>query len=104
MRNHIAWAGEVCGIIRRLDGFEIVTEPALSRFTFRCPGDDAMQQRLVDALNDDGRIYLTQGAYRGRRTIRFQVGQFDTTRDEVLFAAEVIAEVWRGLARTDAAE
>ncbi|MFW5881868.1 MAG: pyridoxal phosphate-dependent decarboxylase family protein, partial [Roseicyclus sp.] len=104
MRNHIAWAGEVCAAIRAMDGFEIVTEPALSLFTFRCPGDDAMQQRLVDALNDDGRIYLTQGSYRGRRTIRFQVGQFDTTRDEVLFAVEVIAEVWQRLARTDAAE
>jgi aromatic-L-amino-acid decarboxylase len=104
IRNHIAWAGEVCEAIRALEGFEIVTEPSLSLFTFRCPGDDAMQQRLVDALNDDGRIYLTQGAYAGRRIIRFQVGQFDTTREEVLFAAEVIAEVWQGLSRTDAAE
>ncbi len=104
IRNHIAWAGEICEAIRAMEGFEIVTEPALSLFTFRCPGDDAMQQRLVDALNDDGRIYLTQGAYRGRRTIRFQVGQFDTTREEVLLAAEVIAEVWQGLARADAAE
>jgi aromatic-L-amino-acid decarboxylase len=104
IRNHIAWAGEICEAIRAMEGFAIVTEPALSLFTFRCPGDDAMQQRLVDALNDDGRIYLTQGAYRGRRTIRFQVGQFDTTREEVLLAAEVIAEVWQGLARADAAE
>jgi aromatic-L-amino-acid decarboxylase len=104
IRNHIAWAGEICEAIRAMEGFEIVTEPALSLFTFRCPGDDAMQQRLVDALNDDGRIYLTQGAYRGRRTIRFQVGQFDTTREEVLLAAEVIVEVWQGLARADAAE
>jgi aromatic-L-amino-acid decarboxylase len=98
MRNHVVWAGEICERIRALDGFEIVTEPILSLFTFRCPGDDAAQQRLVDALNDDGRIYLTQGAFGGRRVIRFQVGQFNTTRDDVLMAAEVIEDVWRGIA------
>ena len=51
-----------------------------------------MQQRLVDALNDDGRIYLTQGAFGGQKVIRFQVGQFDTTRDDVMMAHAVIQE------------
>ncbi len=95
IRNHVAWAGEICEEIRALDGFEIVTEPILSLFSFRCPGDDAAQQRLVDALNDDGRIYLTQGAFGGRKVIRFQVGQFDTTREDVMMARDAIADVWR---------
>ena len=55
------------------------------------------QQRLVDALNDDGRIYLTQGMYRGRKMIRFNVGQFNVTRQDVMMAAEVIEEVWESL-------
>ncbi|AUH34234.1 pyridoxal phosphate-dependent decarboxylase family protein [Paracoccus tegillarcae] len=97
MRNHVAWAGEVCDAIRALDGFEIVTEPILSLFSFRCPGDDHTQQRLVDAINDDGRIYLTQAAFGGRKVIRLQVGQFDTTRNDVLMAAEVIDDVWRSI-------
>ncbi|PUB11815.1 pyridoxal phosphate-dependent decarboxylase family protein [Yoonia sediminilitoris] len=94
IRNHVAWAGELCEVIRAKEGFEIVTEPILSLFSFRCPGDDATQQRLVDALNDDGRIYVTQGAFQGRKIIRFQVGQFDTTRDDVVMAGAVIGEVW----------
>ncbi|MFT5631921.1 MAG: aromatic-L-amino-acid decarboxylase [Gammaproteobacteria bacterium] len=94
IRNHIAWAGELCDEIRNLDGFEIVTDPILSLFSFRCPGSDDDQQRLVDALNDDGRIYLTQGSFNGRKIIRFQVGQFDTTRDDVMMAHGVIQEVW----------
>ena len=98
IRNHVTWAGELCEDIRALEGFEIVTEPILSLFTFRCPGDDATQQRLVDAINDDGRIYLTQGAHQGRKVIRFQVGQFDTTRADVMMAAEVIKDVRNGLA------
>ena len=94
IRNHVAWAQEVCDEIRKIDGFEIVTEPILSLFSFRCPGDDVDQQRLVDALNDDGRIYLTQGSFRDQKIIRFQVGQFDTTRDDVMMAHSVIQEVW----------
>ncbi|MCL6282541.1 pyridoxal-dependent decarboxylase [Ruegeria sp. 2012CJ41-6] len=98
IRNHVTWAGELCERIRALDGFEIVTEPILSLFSFRCPGDDATQQRLVDALNDDGRIYLTQGMHKGRKIIRFSVGQFDCTRDDVMMAAQVIDEVWKEIA------
>ena len=94
IRNHVSWAGELCEALREIDGFEIVTEPILSLFSFRCPGSDEDQQRLVDALNDDGRIYLTQGSFQGRKIIRFQVGQFDTTRDDVMMAQEVIQEVW----------
>jgi len=97
IRNHILWAGELCETLRALPGFEITTDPILSLFTFRCPGDDAAQQRLVDALNDDGRIYLTQGMHQGRKVIRFQVGQFDTTRDDVLGAAATIKDVWESL-------
>jgi len=94
IRNHVAWAVELCEAIRGMDGFAITTEPILSLFSFRCPGDDAMQQRLVDAINGDGRIYLTQGAFQGRKVIRFQVGQFDTTKDDVMMAKTVIQDVW----------
>ena len=97
IRNHVAWSEALCEQLRALDGFEITSEPILSLFSFRCPGDDATQQRLVDALNDDGRIYLTQGALDGRKVIRFQVGQFDTTQEDVLGACDVIRDVWEGL-------
>ena len=48
-------------------------------------------------VGDDGRIYLTQGALDGRKVIRFQVGQFDTTQEDVLGACDVIRDVWEGL-------
>ncbi|MBD3662844.1 aspartate aminotransferase family protein [Sulfitobacter sp. TSTF-M16] len=95
IRNHVAWAHALCDILRAQDHIEIVTEPMLSLFSFRVPGDDAAQQRLVDALNNDGRIYLTQGMYQGRKMIRFSVGQFDCTRDDVMMAADVITEIWK---------
>ena len=98
IRNHVLWAGKLCEEIRSLDGFEIVTEPILALFSFRCPGDDLVQQRLVDKINDDGRIYITQGAFEGRKIIRFTVGQFDTTREDVMMAHAVIKEIWESMA------
>ena len=92
IRNHVIWAKEACEELRAA-GYEIVTEPQLSLFTFRAPGDDAAQRSLVDRINDDGRIYLTQGSFRGRKVIRFTVGQFDCTRDDVMMAPAVIKEL-----------
>ncbi|MEO1143461.1 MAG: pyridoxal-dependent decarboxylase, partial [Pseudomonadota bacterium] len=97
IRNHVLWAQELAEVIRSMDGFEISTEPILSLFSFRCPGDDDMQQRLVDAINDDGRIYLTQGAFGGRKIIRIQVGQFDTTREDVMMVKTVVEEVYQSI-------
>ncbi len=94
IRNHVTWTQELCDAIRALEGFEIVTEPILSLFSFRCPGDDAMQQRLVDALNDDGRIYLTQGMFEGRKIIRVAVGQFDCAREDVMAVHETVQDIW----------
>ena len=101
LRNHVAWAHEICDLIRDTPGLTIVTEPVLSLFSFRCDGDDARQQQLVDAINDDGRMYLTQGVWKGSKVIRFQVGQFDTTRDDVLMAHQVIQEIFSSLSQHD---
>ena len=54
---------------------------------------DALNLRLVDAINSDGRIYLTQTRVDGRVAIRFQVGQFECTRDDVMSAYDVITEI-----------
>ncbi|MGJ8529596.1 pyridoxal phosphate-dependent decarboxylase family protein [Maritalea sp.] len=94
IRNHVLWAKEACEKIREIDGFEITTDPILSLFSFRCPGDDDAQQKLTDAINEDGRIYLTLTLHQGQKVIRLQVGQFDTTQEQVLLAADVIKDVW----------
>ena len=93
IRNHVRWAEELCEALR--PRYEITSEPILSLFTFRPEGDDARVQRVVDAINDDGRIYLTQTMHEGRRVIRVQVGQFDCTREDVMLCADVIPEVER---------
>ena len=98
LRNHVKWSEELCERFRATPDFEIITDPVLSLFTFRyAPKSttdlDALNQRLVDRVNDDGRIYITQTRTKGALVIRFQAGQFDATRDDVMMAYDVITEI-----------
>jgi aromatic-L-amino-acid decarboxylase len=94
LRNHVAWSRALADRLRADPAFEIVTEPVLSLFTFRLAGqDDAAQLAFVNRVNDDGRIYLTQTKVDGRMVVRFQVGQFDATEDDVRVAGDVIREL-----------
>ncbi len=98
IRNHVSWSVELCELIRARPDFEIITEPVLSLFTFRfAPAGatdlDALNQRLVELINDDGRIYLTQTRTNGELVIRFQAGQVSATREDILVAMDVIEEL-----------
>lgn len=101
IRNHVAWAVELCDRLRAEPDIEIVSEPVLSLFSFRHKsGGDPDQHNiaLINAINDDGRIYLTQTRVDGRIAIRFQAGQFDMTREDAAAAFDVITEIARKLA------
>lgn len=100
VRAHVAWAAELADRIRGVADFEVVTDPILSLFTFRFrPAGfpeaalDALNARLVERINDDGRIYLTQTTHEGRFVLRFQVGATMTARDDVLAAWDVVREL-----------
>lgn len=98
IRQHVAWSQALCERMRTEPGFEVVSDPMLSLWAFRhLPPDgkdgDAHNVALVNAINTDGRIYLTQTRVDGRTVIRFQVGAFDATEDDVLGALDVIREV-----------
>ncbi|MGY6709834.1 MAG: pyridoxal phosphate-dependent decarboxylase family protein [Rhizobiaceae bacterium] len=97
IRDHVAWSCELAALIAAEPGYEIVTEPMLSLFSFRHVPEgvadlDAHNIALVNAINDDGRIFLTQTNVDGRMAIRFQAGSFETTRAHVLGALKVIRD------------
>lgn len=103
IRSHVAWSVELADRLAAEPDFEIVTQPILSLFSFRhktSSDPDKHNIALVNAINDDGRIYLTQTRVDGAIAIRFQAGQFEMTRDDAETAFEVITEIARKLART----
>lgn len=103
IRNHVNWSEELCARLAAENDFEITTQPILSLFTFRhIPQNnaqdlDTLNRTLVDAINDDGRIYLTQTLHDGMLVIRFVCGQFDMRHEDINIAFNVITEVARNL-------
>lgn len=100
IRAHVEWARDLAGRLAAEPDFEIVTQPFLSLFSFRHrpSGVDDLDARNLDLLgriNDDGRIYLTQTRVDGIIALRFQVGSFDATAEDVSTAFAVIRELAR---------
>ena len=98
IRNHVRWAEGLAARLAATPDFEIVTEPMLSLFTFRyapagVADSDVLNQQLVNAINDDGRIYLTQTRIDGALVIRFTAGAFTCTAEDVDMAYDVITEI-----------
>ena len=100
IRNHVAWAEKVHDAIGVMANMEIVTPPMLSLFTFRLAPEgmddealDALNLRLIEAINSDGRIYLTQTKIEGKFVIRFQAGNWTMEEQDADTAIAVIAEI-----------
>ncbi|WP_170571082.1 pyridoxal phosphate-dependent decarboxylase family protein [Ruegeria atlantica] len=102
LRNHVNWSVGLHDRLAAEPDFQIVTPPMWSLWTFRYapegnPDLDDLNLRLVNAINDDGRIYLTQTRVDGDLAIRFQAGQFETTENDVRMAYDVITDIARSL-------
>lgn len=100
IRDHVAWSAALCERLRKEPDFEIASEPSFSLFAFRhrppAAGDlDAHNLDLVERINRDGRIYLTQTRLDGRVVVRFQVGQFECRAADVAAAFDVICDLAR---------
>ncbi len=100
IRNHVSWSHKLAERLGEEPDFEITTAPMLSLFSFRhvptgLADVDGHNLDLVERINRDGRIYLTQTRLDGRAVIRFQVGQFESTEADVDRAFEVITELAR---------
>ncbi len=101
IRDHVKWSGALAERLRAEPDFEIVTDPVLSLFSFRYRRDsadpDTLNLALVTAINNDGRIYLTQTRVDGDLVIRFTAGAFSATEDDVKIAGDVIVEIARNM-------
>jgi aromatic-L-amino-acid decarboxylase len=104
LRDHIAWAEELAGWIAAEPDFELSSGPSLALLSFRYhprgrdeAALDGLNERLLSAINDDGRLYLTQNRLAGRFVLRVQVGGTWTERRHVEEAWGVIRELARRL-------
>jgi aromatic-L-amino-acid decarboxylase len=108
IRNHVRWSEKLAARLAAAADFRLTSTPMLSLFSFRHEPKniadlDAHNLRLINAINDDGRIYLTQTKVDGEFVIRFQAGSFDMTEADADAAFDVIVEMAQRLDREETA-
>lgn len=73
-------------------GLETGPEPQLSVAIFRFPGDNDVNQRLLEAILSDGRVFLTSTTIKEKLWIRCAVVSHRSHMAEVQLALETIRE------------
>jgi len=86
LREHVKLAREFVEWVREDDDWELAAPVPLNLVCFRHRGGDEINQRIMDTVNTDGRIFLTHTKLDGRLTLRLSVGQTHTERRHVELA------------------
>lgn len=95
VRRHVELAQEFARWVGTSKDFELVAPVPLNLVCFAHRAGNDFNRRLLDRLNQSGKIYLTHTLLNGRYTLRFCVGQTYTELPHVRAAWALI----EGLAR-----
>ena len=97
IREHIRLAREFAAWVEASSLFELTAPTPFSTVCFRAHpagSDEAALERfntrLLDAVNADGRIYLSHTKLRGHYTLRLAIGNIRTTEQHVRLAWELL--------------
>lgn len=96
LQEKLALARYACEQLKRMPGFEVLTEPELSVVAFRFvpkKGDaDEANKRLQAAVQKDGRVFISSSTVRGRCILRFAILAFRTHRSTVDTVLQVLRD------------
>jgi aromatic-L-amino-acid decarboxylase len=99
IRKHVELAQEFASWVQEDHRFELTVPPPLNLVCFRYRGSDAINQALLDGLNQSGELYLTHTRIHDRLTLRFSVGQTSTEARHVRRAWQLIQDMAAELER-----
>jgi aromatic-L-amino-acid decarboxylase len=92
VRRHVELAQQFLEWVRQDDRFEVAAPAPLNLVCFRHRGGNERNTMLMDRLNTSGDLYLTHTRLNGKVTLRFCVGQTNTTQMHVENAWKRIQE------------
>ena len=92
VRRHVALGQAFKSWVEEDPRFELAAPAPLSLVCFRHRGGDEVNQRLMEALNGSGRLYLTHARLDGKLTLRMAIGATGTERRHVEAAWRAIRD------------
>ena len=97
MRGHVANTQQLKMWIEEDDRFEVMAPVPLNLICFRHKNGDEFNERLLNALNASGQIYLTHTKLNDQYVIRLSVGQATTTLAHLKRSWELIVNTAESL-------
>ncbi len=77
-------------------GFEVLCEPELSvviyRYVTKIGDPDEFNKRLIEAVQNDGRIFISSTTLNGKFVLRFSILSFRTHLENVKLALKILGE------------
>jgi aromatic-L-amino-acid decarboxylase len=98
IREHIRLGRDFADWVQKDDRFELAAPVTLSLVCFRHRGGEAINQRLLDAVNATGKLFFSHTKLDGQFTLRFSIGQTNTQRRHVEAAWRAIQHAADGIA------
>jgi aromatic-L-amino-acid decarboxylase len=86
IRGHIESAKMLSELIMKDERFEIMAPTILNLVCFRYKNSDEFNKALLEKLNTSGKLYLVQTKLNNKYTLRFSIGQTNTTREHIINA------------------
>ena len=93
IRRHVDLAQNFAKWIEASGRFELAAPAPLNLVCFRHKSGDAFNQKLLERLNQSGKLYLTHTSLKDQYVLRFCVGQTYT-------AAHHVDRAWRQIQKT----
>ncbi|HXZ37181.1 MAG TPA: aspartate aminotransferase family protein, partial [Thermodesulfobacteriota bacterium] len=92
IRRHVEWAQKFAGWVQEDKRFELAVLPPMNLVCLRHVRGDDVNQKIMDRLNQSGKVYLTHTKLKDRLTLRFCVGQTHTEERHVVRAWNLIQQ------------
>jgi aromatic-L-amino-acid decarboxylase len=90
IREHVRLAREFARWVEQDTRFELVVNPPLNLVCFRLKAGDDQNQRLLNALNQSGKLYVTHTKLNDRFVLRMSIGQTYTAERHVRQAWQLV--------------
>lgn len=88
--EHLRLAGLFAAWVEAHSDFELAAPTPVNLVCFRHTGGDAANQRIMDGVNESGKIFITHTRLDGKLTLRMAIGQTHTSERHVRRAWELI--------------
>ncbi|HEY3940049.1 MAG TPA: pyridoxal-dependent decarboxylase [Bryobacteraceae bacterium] len=102
LREALRLAQLLKGLIEADENFEVCAPVPLSLVCFRYRGGNEQNQRLLAEINASGHAFLSHTVLNGRFVLRFAIGNFQTTEQDVRETWELIRQLAGKLAAMEA--